>query len=74
MTESIIPDDFDLEKARAKRSSTPDEKRKRCPECHNTSIIRKTSKPSTDRYEEGDWRCDICCAHFDEPLRGDPGA
>lgn len=41
--EMIVPDGFDLEAAKAARSSTPDDERKRCNVCGCLSVSRSSS-------------------------------
>lgn len=54
--------EVDLDRLRRQRSSTPQEHRKRCPECGSTTI---------NRLVDGEgWRCEYyrCRAKFDEPV------
>lgn len=74
-TADIVPDGFDLSKARNKRTTTPDEEQPRCPECGTTNISPKVGNHigSGKQRKPGDWRCNRhgCNHHFEEPRRGD---
>lgn len=55
------------------RSTTPNEERPRCPECGKFSAMPK-APGSAKRNHEEDWACNLCHAHFNEPLRDDGGS
>lgn len=66
-------EDFDLESALQSYSTTPEEERKRCPECLSPNITRKTHRhKDVEHRQDGRYRCEIreCGAHFDEPRTG----
>lgn len=61
--------DISLEEFRRRQfehSSTPDEKRKRCPECGSVNVVRKSSG-GTPREYDPDYTCGNCGDHFDNP-------
>lgn len=66
-----VPEDFDLSKAiHGQRSVTPEEERKRCPDCGSVSVCpRQPQKPdgSTAPYK---YRCQQCSAYFNHPKTG----
>lgn len=72
---SIIPDDFDLDKARAKPSKTPKDERDRCPDpdCLSLAIESRTAQggAGSPRPVEHDYVCRSCGNRFDEPARGE---
>lgn len=61
----IVPDDFDLEDMLGARSSTPNDKRNRCPECHHLNI----SPHVHATFENAKYRCNVCGHHFDKPVQ-----
>lgn len=65
-------DSEELQRRICGRSTTPDEERKRCPECESVNISPKTDQNLRNRGKPEDWRCGSCKAHFDEPLEGQP--
>lgn len=67
--ETIVPDGFDLERARRAPSTTPDEKRKRCPSCDSMRIRHYTGKFVADESADG-YRCLDCGHHFSTPVAG----
>lgn len=70
-SDPLIPEDFDLDAALSAPSTTPDDKRKTCPECGSIAIVRKTSAPGRRTYIDP-WYCDHCDSHFDTPRAHDP--
>ena len=65
---SADSDDFDLEAMKNARSSTPPEKRSRCPECYRTQILRTNTGVAGPEVET-DYTCRDCGNRFDEPAR-----
>jgi uncharacterized protein with PIN domain len=75
----IIPDSFvddynadsvaeALRKAELRPSTTPDEERKRCPNCGALGVMPKSAKMKDyDCRKEGNYKCDRCFSHFDDP-------
>ena len=65
-----IPDDFDLDAARRAPSSTPAEERERCPHCgsYNISVKTQVHGGPNKREYDGDYFCDCCKNHFDDPV------
>jgi len=59
-----------LEQRRHARSTTDAREMKRCPACGSVKLHRKTGGPSGTR-KPGDYRCDGCQHHFDEPVVDD---
>lgn len=63
-----VPEDFDgFDKARRKRSTTPDHERHQCPDCGSVDIARKCRGEVGPQRKDGDWRCQSCGGHFDAP-------
>jgi hypothetical protein len=68
-----VPDDFDLASARAAKSRTPEEKRKRCPydDCGSVSLSprrpEKMSSADGRNCSPGEYYCVECQRFFDEP-------
>lgn len=72
--EDLVPEGFDLDKARRQRSITDPSKRKRCPDCWETNLINKTgSGRGTTRSDDSKYYCAKCGSHFDEPVTGEVG-
>lgn len=67
----LVPDDFDLTAAQNAESSTPAEKRKRCPTCNSADVTRVTGHPFAPTDVDHDYRCGQCCHKFDDPVRGE---
>ena len=40
-----------------------------CPECDSSDVYRRTFSVSSDATDGARYRCQGCCAHFDEPTR-----
>lgn len=59
-----------LEAMKYAPSSTPDEQRKRCPECRSPKVRRKIPGSRGRDPKPGEYSCAKCHAHFDEPLVG----
>lgn len=63
--------DISLEELRRRqhqRSTTPDEKRKRCPDCGSVDVSRKTAgMGGAPRKNAAAYRCGSCQHHFDNP-------
>lgn len=58
----------ELRRRQHQRSTTPAEKRKRCPECGSVDVIRKTGgMGGTPRQNATTYRCGNCQRHFDNP-------
>ena len=82
----IIPeqfrDEFDdsetvadaLRRAEARPSSTADDERSCCPECYSVAITPKSESVYSQPLRKGDWECNECHTHFDEPLDMNPNA
>jgi transposase-like protein len=62
-----------LEQRRHAHSTTDPSEMKRCPACGSVKIRPKTGGPSGAR-KPGDYRCDGCGDHFDEPRQADETA
>lgn len=73
MPEIDVPEDFDLHEALHQRSTTPSEKRPRCPECRSANLRSKTGKWEIDNAREEEYYCSQCYTHFDEPVYGAGG-
>jgi ribosomal protein L37AE/L43A len=69
----IVPDSFkirydSLQEAEHELSDTDPETMLRCPECKSHNIRQKRSGIADQpREKPGDWKCNQCLAHFDEP-------
>ncbi|MDR9382712.1 MAG: hypothetical protein RI560_13715 [Natronomonas sp.] len=67
----IVPDSFweefdSIEEARNQAETTPEEKKKRCPECRSTHLTPRSNKPVSQTVH--DWLCKKCRHSFDDPL------
>lgn len=51
-------------------STTPEEQFDRCPDCGSVQVHPKTGKPHGPEAGAGDYWCDNCRSHFDEPVAG----
>ena len=62
----------ELRRRQRQHSTTPNEKRKRCPECGYAAVISKV--PGSDgmggapREVDTAYRCGYCQSHFDNPV------
>ena len=69
-------DEVDAETLKQRKhahSTTNRDKRDRCPKCGSVKIHQKTGGPSRTR-KPGDFRCEACTHHFDEPVVDDETA
>lgn len=66
----IVPEGFDLHDAMQAESSTPEEKRKRCPECESSGNLVPLVNNHIGGDPEANYRCDGCGHKFDKPLTG----
>ena len=57
-----------LEQAEKADSSTPHFRKKRCPNCETTRVIRKTGCRDIPHKIDTEWKCSTCGEHFDRPL------
>ena len=67
--DGLIPEGFDLDKARRQQSTTAKSDLPKCPACGSVSIIRKTSREDHPQRKPGAFRCESCAEHFDKPDR-----
>lgn len=74
MSDSLVPEDFDLEAAKRAKTTTPEETLPRCPECESVQVRTKGKRDNRDRQYDTDYCCQNCRSHFDEPLEGDRDA
>ena len=63
-----------LRRAEARPSSTADDERSCCPECYSVAITPKSESVYSQPLRKGDWECNECHTHFDEPLDMNPNA
>jgi DNA-directed RNA polymerase subunit RPC12/RpoP len=68
----IVPDGFDWDAARAAPSSTPDDQRKRCPECESKAINPRAEHWGNQRPPDAQYQCMACGADFEYPVGGPP--
>ena len=65
-----------LEQAERADSSTPHFRKKRCPNCETTRVVRKPGCIDTPNRIDTEYKCSTCSEHFDRPLpplAGPPG-
>jgi transposase-like protein len=69
--ESVTDIDAETLKQRQRSPSTTDhEEMPRCPNCGSVKLRHKTGGPGGPR-KPGEYRCDGCNSHFDEPVKAD---
>ena len=69
-TDSIVPEDFNLEAARKAPTTTPDHEIPRCPRCESASIRHRSGGLPNNHSFETLYRCKICDHRFDHPEVG----
>lgn len=60
-----VPDNFDLQEMRHKRSTTDPDDMPACPECGSHTWIPKSTHSKHDTGDRGRYRCTRCGTHFD---------
>lgn len=65
--DDLIPEGFDLKSAMYARSSTPQERMPRCPECGAVVIVKNVDAHPTGPEAEATYRCGQCREPFDSP-------
>lgn len=63
----IVPEDFDLDSAKRRWSSTDNADREHCPDCHAMSIVKHADSIES-HGSTATWHCSKCKHDFDEPI------
>lgn len=74
--DDIVPEDFDLEHAKTKQSTTPREEQDACPECGSVVIRFRVNDgynvPIDKKNPDDECYCENCGATFDEDETVEP--
>lgn len=59
----------EFRRRKSQKSTTPREKRKRCPACESVNLIRKAGGPGgSPRKHTASYQCGYCGHHFNRPV------